>query len=119
MTGCHPLSYMYEFSGAQCTWAWQGYVGPNGAYFTQVIEVDSDGDGVASWGEVKWAQLKYGDSWLHGTGVETYAPTKFPILRCFWHYHDPDSKKDTSVLNLAFSGNVFYSGAKWEETTHH
>jgi prepilin-type N-terminal cleavage/methylation domain-containing protein len=117
--GCLPLSYMYEFSGAQCTWAWQGYVGPKGAYFTQVIEVDSDANGIASWGEVKWAQLRYGDSWLHtNTKLDQYPPSKFPMLRCFWHTKDPDSDKDTKVINLAFSGNVFFSGARWETSTH-
>jgi len=119
--GCLPLSYMYEFSGAACSWAWETHIGPRGAYYTTDLEVDSDGDGVASWGEVKWAQLKYGDDWLHSqsTTVDTYPPSKFPILRCFWHTSDPDSKKEIAVLNLAFQGNVFFSGAQWEVSTHH
>jgi len=105
--GCLPLSYRYELSGAECSWEWRGAVGPEGGYFTDVSQIDSDGDGVASWGEVKWAQLRFGDAWLHGQGRKTYDPGKFPILRCFWHATETNS--DRPVLNLAFNGNVYWS----------
>ncbi len=117
--GCLPTSYMYEFSGAICSWGWSGYVGPAGGYYTDVEQLDTNGDGDASWGEVKWVQLKYGDSWLHNnTPIAKYPPSKFPVLRCFWHTSDPNSNKDVSILNMAFQGNIFTSGAQWELYTH-
>jgi hypothetical protein len=126
----HPLSYFYEFSGADCSWDWR-FIGeppyPNdAAYF------DTDNDGHVSWGEVKWKQLQFGDSTIDdhdiadtdGDGrtyqdlqLKGYPKSLFPILRCFWHQENPDSNAEHQILNLSFEGKPFFSGPKWEETS--
>jgi prepilin-type N-terminal cleavage/methylation domain-containing protein len=121
--GERRLSYLYEFSGAGCTWDYEHigeppYPRPDSYY-------DTNGDGTVSWGEVKWKQLRYGDSTIpkHTTEVEYnalalkgYPESNFPILRCFWHQEDPDSDEEKNVLNQSFEGRQFYSGALWETT---
>jgi len=112
-----PLSYMYEFSGAECSWGWDTWITfPTYVSPPYVTHVDRDGDGKASWAEVKQAQLKYGDSWWNSTRNphEGYPPSNFPILRCFWHTTDPNSQ-NKDIQNLAVTGNVFQSGAQWEK----
>jgi prepilin-type N-terminal cleavage/methylation domain-containing protein len=62
------LSYMYEFSGAQCTWTWSGYVGIGAqTYASSVTQLPfmHDPRGEASRGYVKTAQYNYCDSHLH------------------------------------------------------
>ena len=117
----YPHSYMYEMAGATCSWAWAGAVGPKGNYYTSADELPNmDGNSaVATWGEVKLAQYKFGDSHLHTYRPEMkggYPPTKFPIIRCFWHASDANTKDVHEISNLAYVGNTWYSGAFWEST---
>lgn len=116
-----PLSYLYEFSGADCSWGYGDVGKPPYANGPEVF--DKDGDGNVSWGEVKWVQLLEGDSWLHGTEAEYealelkgYPPSLFPAIRCYWHQDDPGSSKEKHILNQSFEGRIFYSGALWETT---
>jgi len=130
--GQHPSfearsSYLYEFSGAECSWGWNGYIGPstdagenNAAVNLNTIDGrGGERDGKASWGEVKWAQLKWGDQWFHANFPtrKGYAAEYFPIIRCFWHTEKPDSDTEGGVFNLSRGFTFFRSGAKWEETT--
>jgi prepilin-type N-terminal cleavage/methylation domain-containing protein len=117
-----PCSYMYEFSGAQCTWTWQGYVGKGMPATATLTTVDRDGDGVGSWGEVKWVQYKDGDVWLHqqqqlnGQEETGWPGSIFPIVRCFWEQDDINSEKEQHVLNQSMEGRPFWSGATWEKS---
>jgi hypothetical protein len=90
--------------------------------------VDLDGDpSHTKWGEVKTAQMRYGDTFYNAIpGTETlkppdqwhgYSPTRFPIIRCFWHTDDPDTHEVTAIINLAYQGNVFLSESEWEKAS--
>jgi len=89
-------SYLYEFSGAHCTW-------PYGT------AKDTNGDGFVSWQEAKFNQLTNGDGYM-----QSYPRTWFPIVRCFYHALRPDSNGEDNVFNLAIDGNFFQSGPQWE-----
>jgi prepilin-type N-terminal cleavage/methylation domain-containing protein len=116
ITNC---SYLYEFCGAQCSWGWQTFLG-NGS--VGLSDVDLDGDGIATWGEVKNYQMRHGDM---DSGGQAYDETAFPIVRCFQHHSDVRvtvHKKDTNTdgpddltLNVAYAGNIFKSGMRWED----
>lgn len=117
-----PLSYMYEFSGAVCSWDWDNWITwPLDLTTPHLEHIDMNDDGQASWGEVKQAQMKYGDKFLNagrsGTPANPYIgypPNQFPVLRCFWHTENPNTE-DSEILNMAYSGNVFKSGCTWEK----
>jgi prepilin-type N-terminal cleavage/methylation domain-containing protein len=119
--GC---SYMYEFAmGAQCGWFHDspGYLTLPTSQNPHVF-INLDGISAwSSWGEVKTAQMRYGDTCLNETLDKTkwrgYAQTKFPVLRCFWHTDNPASTDVMAIVNLAYSGNVFRSSAKWEDAS--
>ena len=115
--GIDACSYMYEFSAAECSWTWDNYLG-DGSVGT--AEVDTDDDGTVTWKEVKEYQLANGDT---SNGGKPYNETCFPVIRCFYHYYDRkitvlnddgDPVKERIVLNVAYNGNVFPSGLKWE-----
>jgi prepilin-type N-terminal cleavage/methylation domain-containing protein len=110
-------SYMYEFSmGAECFasgWNWATFLGfASKAAAHPVIDLDGD-KSKSMWGEVKTYQMSNGDE-DHST---PYSPTRFPIVRCFWHASDPDSDVGREVLNLSYQGQVFESAASWETTS--
>jgi type II secretory pathway pseudopilin PulG len=123
ITNC---SYLYEFCGAECTsWVgWQNFIG-NGN--VTVADVDSDSDGVASWGEVKTYQMANGDtSHTDSAGhPQPYDETAFPIVRCFHHHNDTKvivhsvsdniDKPDGVTINVAYAGNIFRAGMGWED----
>ncbi len=118
-----PLSYMYEFSGAPCSWDYHHVGEPPYPQPDSYYDVDSDGS--VSWGEVKWKQMEFGDSTLpdHDTAagystlsLKGYPKSCFPILRCFWHTDDPDSDETIEIINQSFEGRQFWSGALWETT---
>jgi len=124
-------SYMYEFSGATCTW-WDGWV----EYYYQgvpylpnvpgdpsipgdIIDTNSDGStGRVTWQETKFYQQEWGDLFLHGSGDWTggYPRTWLPIVRCFWHQDDPDTESEARIMNLGMDGNIFDSTPQWENT---
>jgi hypothetical protein len=99
-------SYLYEFSGAQCSW-FPGELGQKSG--ANPNQADVDGNGVVTWQETKFFQLTYGDDFL-----PYYPRTWFPIIRCFWHTKAPTSELYRDVFNLAIDGNFFQSGPKWE-----
>ena len=111
-------SYLYEFCGATCSWKWQGFLGANGS--ATLTDVDSDTNGVASWGEVKNYQMTHGD-----TDNAIYDETAIPIIRCFQHYTDRkvtvhkkltnSDELDYLTINVAYSGNIFQAGMGWED----
>jgi prepilin-type N-terminal cleavage/methylation domain-containing protein len=126
-----PLSYIYEFSGVKCTddagkgdgamsyflskICWPDYV-TNPATFP-----DKDGNGYVSWAEWKQCQLKFGD--IRGVNAPPrakanwtgYPPSKFPVLRCFWHMRNQDANEE-EVMNMAYTGNIFKSTPAWEDS---
>lgn len=127
VAGTLPLSYFYEFSGAECTGTARTYFLSNiswpltlGGDPAKLAYADTDGDGLVSWSEFKHCQLRLGDTfWNQGKAEPEwtgYPESRFPLLRCFWHADHPDTYDPKAVLNLAVSGNVFWSSAKWEDT---
>lgn len=117
--GERPSCYMYEFSGATCSWDWKSIGAP--PYPKTATYFDVDNSGTISWGEVKWKQMNYGDTWLHADETEYnkcelkgYPKSLFPVLRCFWHQKNPDSDTEKNILNQSFEGRQFWSGALWE-----
>lgn len=133
--GTKPLSYLYEFSGARCSWAPaaggtvsdighppQGWVKP-AHYSLPVTYFETDGNpGFLSWAEIKWRQLYFGDWYLHADpvlsqkGLKGWPAATFPVLRCFWHMSNPNSNTEKQVLNQSFEGSTFWSAAHWEDT---
>lgn len=115
-----PCSYMYEFSGAACSWGWQTWITFPSSVTDPLDHIDVNDDGLGAWGEVKQAQMRYGDKSWNAGKVEAewsgYPQSKFPVLRCFWHAEHPNTSNPKDVLNMAYSGNVFLSPARWEDT---
>ena len=122
----HASSYMYEFAQTVCT-SWSNWSDditlPASAAGKEDEFVDLDGNtsaGMSTWEEIKYAQMRYGDTWWNGSVIGTpsrwrgYPPTRFPVIRCFWHADDPTTDEPRHVLNLSYMGHVFRSGAKWE-----
>ncbi len=111
--GISACSYMYEFSGAECSWGWAAYLG------TTLAIIDRNGDGKASWGEVKQHQLTYGDE---TNGKKPYTATSFPMIRDFYHHTENSFKVDNDgviqrmglTINVAHAGNIFRAPIMWE-----
>jgi prepilin-type N-terminal cleavage/methylation domain-containing protein len=121
LAGTYPCSYIYEFSGAQCGWGY-GNVGQP-PYPRPVSYFDTDSDGIASWGEVKWKQLKEGDAYLHADlaaydamALKGYPGSLFPVMRCWWHRENMNSNTEQSIWNQSFEGRPFKSAPLWEQT---
>ena len=124
-----PCSYFYEMPAVECSWELDSVnkagvwgpptpANPTGA---PTADHDLNGDGTATWAEVKYCQMTYGDTFSHlpeyttKTGGKTnYPPTKFPVVRCSWHARTPNDTDSAAYINLAYMGNVFYSGSQWE-----
>jgi len=124
INGALPCSYMYECAmAAPCDFLHIITLPTRVPAGERAAFVDLDGNpGFVSWGEVKAAQMRYGDDYLNDPGGDEnlwhgYSPTKFPVMRCFWHTADPNSDELIDILNLAYQGNMFRSGAKWEGTS--
>ena len=100
-------SYFYEFSAADCSWDYAGYLGAT----KQIITGDASGSTEVSWNAAKYYQLYNGDA---SNGNQAYPPDRFPVVRCFWHTYDPDANKDTVIKNLSYTGRVFESPPQWE-----
>lgn len=102
-SGC---SFFYEFTEAECSWAWSSYLGAS------LATVDLNGDGKASWGEVKQYQLQNGDAFHPGA----YDPRIFPSVRCFWFgFGNSNILGSQTMINLAADRtNVFASHLIWE-----
>lgn len=102
-------SYMYEFSAAPCSWNWSSYLG------VSLADVDANGDGMASWAEVKFHQMNHGDNW---NGRNPYPESMFPLIRCFHHhaYRKVPTPEGLQAwtLNVAYAGNVFEAPLYWE-----
>jgi len=119
-------SYMYEFNMARgcINWDWKSYVTLPSTVTDPDTFVDLDGAGAPSkWGEAKTAQMRYGDTYLNADEAGNplpesmwrgYSPSRFPVLRCFWHTDKPNTSKP-KILNLSYEGQVFLSGALWEK----
>ena len=122
--GTCPSSYMYEFSGAPCCWSngsYGGFYSMGAPPYPRDDAYYHGGPGQATWGEVKWKQLWFGDSYLHANlpaydamELKGYPLSLFPVLRCFWHQQNPDSDTEKDVFNQSFEGRSFKSGARWE-----
>jgi hypothetical protein len=113
---------MYEFAGTECT-SWGGWdtditLPSTVTDANAFVNLDDGGEGVSTWEEVKYAQMRYGDVWWNKDAppYSGYPPSRFPVIRCFWHADDPDSDEQRRVMNLSYAGHVYKSGAKWEWT---
>lgn len=116
-------SYLYEFCGERCSWDYNNYLNASDA------DIDLDGNNAITWGEVKKYQMEHGDS-SAASNFKPYAQTRFPIVRCFFHWHNrqvpavqyDNTGKATGVeadyltLNVAYAGNVFEAPLNWEST---
>jgi len=60
------------------------------------------------WG---WTEPSWCDQKMIEMKQYSYRIATFPIVRCTWHYKE---KFDAPYFNASFTGNVFYSMAKWE-----
>ncbi len=120
-TQADVCSYLYEFCNAECSWGWQWYLGNGSLSPSELDAVDRDGDGTTTWEEVKWYQMRFGDT---SNGGQPYLTHKFPIVRCFHHFFDdhftvPDTlpgtyKGEGLTLNVSYDGNVFRAPYTWE-----
>lgn len=100
-------SYLYEFSGADCSWWSDGKLGSGDTK----ASIDRDNNpSNSTWQEVKFWQMERGDTFL----TQGYPRTWFPIMRCWWHTKQLNSDTEQEVYNLAIDGNIFPSGAYWE-----
>jgi prepilin-type N-terminal cleavage/methylation domain-containing protein len=110
-TSIKACSYMYEMSNAECSWSLTG-------------ATDTDGDGVRTWYETKMHQLRFGDSF---NGFEPYDVTRFPIIRCFYHWDErmvravhpqtgTEQAKQGLTVNVSYNGNIFDAPMQWEYT---
>lgn len=127
-----PCSYFYEYSGAQCAtsepdgWGWDGWLWDPAKGSTGVTgaRVDLDKNpSYTSWYEVKRWQMRNGDGANHTqngvlltTGAVPYSEDIIPVVRCFWHASLPRDDYGALVLNVAYAGNFYRSGFKWEDT---
>ena len=108
--GCKAdSSYFYEFSEVECGWGFEGHLNAT------IEQITGDASATAaSWNQVKFYQMRHGDV---SNGNQPYPRTRFPTVRCFWHAADADDNANPkNILNLSFTGNVFLSGPKWEDT---
>lgn len=118
-------SYMYEFNmGANCTWDYVSRLTlPGSPTVDSFIDLDGNKGSPSKWGEVKVAQMRYGDVTINTSPDETrwhgYSVTRFPLLRCFWHTADEPDTDKPRVMNLAYQGNFFLSGSDWEMHSVH
>jgi prepilin-type N-terminal cleavage/methylation domain-containing protein len=126
----HACSYLYEFCAAPCSWLVRG---PGYLGLTDPNVLDTDTNGVVSWGEAKTYQLARGDM-STASGMKPYSTLAFPIVRCFHHYkyrevpaYDPSDlqlppaerriERKGMTLNVAYAGNVFMAPLQWETFT--
>ena len=156
-------SYLYEFSTRVCQtydtaiddwhdpfgfaaeflvdWEWYDVTGMTEP--TYPSRLDRNADGVVSWQEAKFWQVKNADVYVAGEGppgwygvpsswisepydeggittepMREYPRTWLPVLRCFWHITPErvDDERNEEVLNLALEGNTFHSAPGWEQT---
>jgi prepilin-type N-terminal cleavage/methylation domain-containing protein len=127
VNGVLPCSYMYECAmGAKAFSGWETILTLPPTADTMGYDrfVDLDGDytspNATKWGEVKAAQIRFGDTYINpppSTRLNGYSPTKFPVLRCFWHTNNPNTNDVNEIINLAYTGNLFRSGSLWELET--
>ena len=92
------VSYFYEMNDAKCGWTLAGFV-PEQETFP--------------WSELKDYQLKFGNN------GDSYDPTLFPVIRCYWHYQlrkgESLGEKSRPVMNIAYAGNFFMSTFRWAD----
>ena len=85
------ISYFYEFNESPCYWK---------------------SDGSRSWNEVKEDDIRSGSNPYFPEIKYAGALTTFPVLRCCFHLDKPNA--NSPILNLSYSGNIFYSFLEWE-----
>jgi prepilin-type N-terminal cleavage/methylation domain-containing protein len=131
--GTKPCSYLYELSGAPCSWV----SGAAASDFIKNVTLNASGDpttfmstqpadfdpSAAGWANVSWCktkmfQMKNGDRYWYkqNKAVIGYAKSKFPIMRCWWHTYDPTDQAEQNVVNLSYEKRIFMSGPHWEES---
>jgi len=107
-------SYLFEFSGTECKWEWQSYLGDKPG----ASDLDTNKDGLISWAEVKGWQMAHGDT-AQQPKNSPYPASDFPVVRCYW-YQYPDAYTPEAgarvILSLAADlETVFISQAWWEK----
>jgi len=106
------ISYFYEFAYAKASW--------------ELAEAAEN----ATWWDLKYYQLKnmapagmagsvdgsQKQLFQDNTTFFRDRQSTFPVLRCFWHMKGMSPEREnTPVYNLAYDGNIFYSGPPaWE-----
>ncbi|MDA3925127.1 MAG: hypothetical protein PF904_10560 [Kiritimatiellae bacterium] len=107
-------SYLYEFSGVECKWEWQSYLGGN----PSAADMDTNKDGLITWAEVKSWHMAHGDS-TQQPKSGPYPANCFPVVRCYWYqYPDAYTPEATARVVLSLAADletVFISQAWWEK----
>ena len=122
-----PCSYFYEFSGEECDkypsggkW-FIGYVSYSFKKYGTLpdhFRARATSMSEVTWQDVKKKQMEYGDQYLNGKlNLASYAQSRFPVIRCWWHTENMNDQQEKEVLNLSAEHRVFKSGPQWEETS--
>lgn len=116
--GC---SYMYEFTGEDCTWYSDTY---DDTYISGHNIEGPPLTGSPTWRQVKEWEVKYdrkymgltdtGSGWIEDTSAQLMKVAyRVPVVRCYYHLTDPGNgvpeQVDMTVLNLRADGSVSYS----------
>ena len=108
-----PCSYLYEINGSECSW-WDGYFYDKKGRDLGTL-LDTNRNDEVSWQEAKYFQLHNGDV---TNGSKRYPANRFPVVRCFWHIDDIDSKTEEDILNISDAGNIYWTTVTWETTAN-
>lgn len=120
-SNAHPLrnaavkrcSYMWELTAAKCGW-WNSSI--TAFLGTTEQQVDTNGDGIVSWQEVKEWQFAHGDT---ANNFKPYSEVDPPEIRCMFHSGtNANAANDTdpcAVLNITVAGNIRRTGYQWEK----
>ena len=105
-------SYFYEFSDVVCSWF-------NASDFNDATIPELTGDPASTeitWNQLKYYQMRHGDTFSASKGHDFYPEDRFPVARCFWHVYNTNVARHKIIKNLAFSGRAFESPTHWEDT---
>jgi prepilin-type N-terminal cleavage/methylation domain-containing protein len=108
-----PCSYLNEVSGVEIT---QSMI--DNTWFGPIATISAlpvaAGRSLPSWWRAKSVQQNMG--WPDTTSPEPWAPSFFPMLRCFWHeeWTLEKARRVERVNNLTWGMNIWPSIPYWE-----